>query len=386
MRMREKLLNLVVGCSLFFTASMAHAAKPATLMYVANEGEHNVMVVNLDTEQVLATLQTGNNPHAVVFAGGNKAYINNRGSQYLTVIDTERLEVSGTIPLQATSFQLALSPDGETLAVSYKDALMVSLVDVSSNLIVATIPIGETPADGFSEKPMKHPFWNKDGSYLYVQNNIENKIVIIDPVTFAIAAEIAMPGSNHDLVSSANGETLYAVNQNTDSGTSLTVIDAVYDYVITDITIPLLPGEVGFGHHGDLTPNGKIFYFCNEGGYSVTLVDTVNMQVIKSIIVGNGAGHPVFSNNNQKVFIIPHKDNMVSVIDASSQEVIANIPAGVGKKLAHSSYVSADGKYLYAINVYDQNIVKIDTSNLNVVSTIAVGKKALAFGVTTAQL
>jgi len=386
MRMREKLFNLAVGCSLLFTTAMAHAAKPTTLMYVANEGEHNVMVVNLTTEQILATLPTGNNPHAVVFAGDNKAYINNRGSQYLTVIDTEQLEVSGIIPLQATSFQLSLSPDGETLAVSYKDALMVSLIDVASNIITATIPIGETPADGFPEKPMKHPHWNKDGSYLYVQNNIENKIVKIDPATFSIVAEIAMPGSNHDLVPSANDKTFYAVNQNTDTGTSLTIIDAENDTVTNDITIPLLPGEVGFGHHGDLTPNGKTFYFCNEGGYSVTLIDTVNMQVIKSIIVGNGAGHPVFSKDNQKVFVIPHKDNIVTVIDASSQEVIANIPAGEGKKLAHSSYISADGKFLYVINVGDQNIVKIDTVNLNVVSTIAIGKKALAFGTTTGQL
>lgn len=378
-----KLPGIILFCLIFFSAAVAGSAKHATLMYVANEGDHNVMVVNLDTEEIIADIPTGNAPHAIVFAGG-KAYVNNRGSDYLTVIDTESLEVSGEIPLQAVSFQLALSPDGKTVAVSYKNALMVSLVDVASDT-VSTLWLGESPEGDYPEKPMKHPHWSKDGSHLYVQNNISDRIIKIDIDSFAVTAEIVMPGSNHDLVLSANGKIMYAVNQNTDTGTSLTVIDAETDSIINDINIYLLPNETGFGHHGGLTPNGKTFYFCNEGGYSVSLIDTVNMEVIKSIEVAT-ARHPVFSKNNRKVFIIPHKDNIVSVIDAHSEEVIEDIEAGTGNRIAHSSYITNDSKYLYVINVYDQNIVKIDTVTMDVVSIIAIGQKALAFAVTNAQL
>ncbi|MDH4318784.1 MAG: hypothetical protein OEV64_10375 [Desulfobulbaceae bacterium] len=385
MRMKDGFIKIIFAFSIILVTATAYAAKPTTLMYVANEGDNNVMVVDLSTEQIIATIPTGKVPHAIVFAAGN-AYVNNRGSKFLTVIDTKTLEAVGVIPLQAISFQLALSPDGELLAVSYKDALMVSIIDVASNVILATVPLGETPEGGFPENPMKHPHWSKDGKFLYVQNNIEKTIVKIEAETFAIAAEIPMPGSNHDLVPSANDKIIYAVNQDTNSGTSLTVIDAENDKVINDITVPLLPGETGYGHHGDLTPNGKTFYFCNEGGNSVTLIDTTSMQVIKSLVVGWGAGHPVFSNDNQKVFIVPHKDNVISVIDVATQEVVANITAGVGKNFAHSSYVTNDGKYLYVLNVNDKKLVKIDTVSLSVVSTIPVGTKALAFGITSAQL
>ena len=378
-----KQLAVLTGTMVLFFATIVGATKPAPLMYVANEGDHNVMVVNLHTEEVIAQIPTGNAPHAIVFAD-SKAYVNNRGSDFLTVIDTETLKVDKEIPLQATSFQLALSPDGKTIAVSYKNALMVSLVDVVSDT-VSTLELGEEPSGGFPEKPMKHPYWSKDGKYLYVQNNIDDILIKIDIDTFTIAAEICMPGSNHDLVPSANGKILYAVNQNTATGTSLTIIDAGYNSIIKDIEIPLLPGEEGFGHHGDLTQNGKTFYFCNEGGYSVTLVDTATLEVRKSIEVGYGAGHPVFSQDNSKVFVIPHKDNILSVIDSQSEEVIEDIEAGVGNKIAHSSYISNDGKYLYVVNVYDQDIVKIDTKTLEVISTIAIGQKALAFAVTTSQ-
>ncbi len=377
--MKGTLFYVVMLC-----AVLVSTAESATLMYVANEGDHNVTVVNLDTEKIIKEeIPTGKAPHAIVFAGG-KAYVNNRGSEYLTVIDTETLEVSGEIPLEAISFQLALSPDGETIAVSYKNAIMVSLVDVATDT-VSTLYLADPLAEGFSEKPMKHPHWSKDGTHLYVQNNIDDHIIKIDvdSAVFSVETEIPMPGSNHDLVPSANDKIMYAVNQNTATGTSLTVIDAEKDEIIKDIPIPLLEDEIGFGHHGGLTRNGKTFYFCNEGGRSVSLVDTVTMEVRKNLVVGNGAGHAVFSKNNQKVFIIPHKDNIVSVIDTQSEEVIEDIAAGLGGKIAHSSYITNDGKYLYVINVPDQNIVKINTVTMQVVSTIHVGQKALAFAVTT---
>lgn len=54
------------------------------------------------------------------FGSGNlcKIFVNNRGSKELTVIDANTMAVAATIlPLPATSFQLALAPDGKTLAV-----------------------------------------------------------------------------------------------------------------------------------------------------------------------------------------------------------------------------------------------------------------------------
>ncbi len=290
--MRGSLFYVIMLC-----AVLVSTAESATLMYVANEGDNTVTVVNLETEKIVTEIPTGegSTPHAIVFAKG-KAYVNNRGSEYLTVIDTEALEVRGEIPLEAISFQLALSPDGETIAVSYKNALKVSFVDVATDT-VSTLHLADPPVGGFLEKPMKHPHWSKDGTHLYVQNNIDNHLVKVDVASgnYAVAKEIPMPGSNHDLVPSANDKIMYAVNQNTLTGTSLTVIDAEHDEIIQDIPIPLLEDEIGFGHHGGLTRNGKTFYFCNEGGHSVSLVDTVKLEVRKTLVVGNGAGHSVFS-------------------------------------------------------------------------------------------
>jgi len=52
-----------------------------------------------------------------------------------------------TIDLPATSFQLAISPDGKTLAVAYKDALKLSLIDTASDTITKTVDLGEVKGE-----------------------------------------------------------------------------------------------------------------------------------------------------------------------------------------------------------------------------------------------
>ena len=130
--------------------------------FVTNEGDNNLIVVDLNTEKTVRVLPTGKAPHALAFTNKGKGYVNNRGSKDLTVIDGNRFEVITTIPLSATSFQLALSPDGKTLAVAYKDALKVSLIDTSTDSVIKTISIGREPEWAFKGAMMRHPYWSRD--------------------------------------------------------------------------------------------------------------------------------------------------------------------------------------------------------------------------------
>ena len=88
------------------------------------------------------------------------------------MIDANKLDVIKTIALPATSFQLALSPDGKTLAVACKDALKVSLIDTATEAIVKTVAIGKEPEGVFKGAMMKHPYWSKDGLHLIEENRV----------------------------------------------------------------------------------------------------------------------------------------------------------------------------------------------------------------------
>jgi YVTN family beta-propeller protein len=378
---RVKIVSVFLSWSLLLCAA-AFATDSGRFAYVPNEGDNNLMVVDLNAERVIKTLPTGKTPHALAFTKQGKCYVNNRGTKDLTVIDANRFEVIGTIPLPAASFQLALSPDGKTLAVAYKDVLKVSLIDTGSDAIVRTVSIGREPEGVFKGAMMKHPCWSRDGKFVYASDNVNDTIVRIDAATGDIKAAISLPGTNHCLYPSKDGKLLYALNETTrGGGTSITLIDSRTDKVVKDIPIPLEAGEQGRGHHGEFSKDGRYFFFCNEGGRTVAVMDTARKEIVKIIKVGMGPGHPCMTGDGKYIFVIHHRDNVLTVIDVAKQEVIKNIPVGTGKKQAHRGYFTPDGKYFYMINAQDNVLNKIDVSRMEVVSKIAVGNSAMTFGI-----
>jgi len=373
------LLSLLLITGMFIGESSS--APSDRFAYVPSEGDNNLMIIDLNTEKLVKTLPTGKTPHALAFTKNGKGYINNRGTKDLTVIDGNKFEVIKTILLPATSFQLALSPDGKTLAVAYKDALQVTLLDTATDTIIKTITIGKETEGAFKGAMMKHPYWSRGGKYLYASDNVNNNIVKINVDSFEIKAIIPLFGSNHYLHPSPDGKLLYAVNETTKTGTSVTVIDSTTDKIVKNISIPLEEGEKGLGHHGEFTKDGKYFFVCNEGGRTVAVIDTAKLEVVKTLKAGMGAGHPSMSRDGKYIFVIHHNDNVVVVIDTARQEVLKSIVVGEGKKQAHGSYFSPDGKYFYMINAADNMLVKIDAKKLEVLSRIPVGKSAMYFGI-----
>jgi YVTN family beta-propeller protein len=159
------------------------------------------------------------------------------------------------------------------------------------------------------------------------------------------------------------------------------LIDTQTDRVVKNIVVPLQPGEQGHGHHGEFSRDGRHFFFCNEGGWTVAVIDTAKKEIVKTIEVGMGPGHPCVTADGKYLFVIHHRDNVVTVIDVAREKVIKKISVGTGKKQAHRGYFTPDGKYFYMINAQDGMMNKIDVSGMEVVTKIAVGKSAMNFGI-----
>ena len=374
--------HFVIVMVLLSFCFIGYASASDRFAFVTSEGDNNLTIINLSTEKVVKTLPTGKISHALAFTKDGKGYVNNRGSKELTVIDGNKFEVIRTIALPATSMLVALSPDDKTLAVVYKDALKVSFLDTATDTIIKTIAIGKEPDGVFKGAMMRHPYWSKDGNFVYATDDVNNSIMKIDAKTAEIKAAIALPGPSHYLHPFSDGKLLYSVNEAEKGGkTSVTVIDSNTDKIVKDVPIPLETGEQGSLHHGEFTRDGKYFFVCNEGGRTVAVLDTAKQEIVKTIKAGMGAGHPAMTRDGKYIFVVQHKDNVVTAIDVDKQEVVKNISVGVGKKQAHASYFTPDGKYLYMINAEDNVMNKIDVAKMEVVSKVPVGKSSMFFGI-----
>lgn len=348
---------------------------------VASEADNNVVVVDLATEKVDRVLPTGKVPHAMAIAPGGKIFVNNRGSRELTVIDGMAMKVAGAVPLPASSFQLAASPDGKTLAVAYRDALKLSLVDVAGGTVVKTIDVASMPAGGFKGAMMKHPYWTPDGRFVYVADGVNQTIVKVDVVRGAVAGTVATGVANHYLHPSPDGKLLYAVNEKRGGDTSLMLIDAATDAIVKDLPVALAEGEKPLGHHGAFTRDGRHFLFCNEGGQRISVLDTSRKEWVKTIPTGKGPGHAALSPDGKRFFVVHHHDGVITVIDAERLEAVRNIRIGNGSQQAHAAWFTPDGKYFYAVAAGDNTLVKVDTAAMEVVGRMQVGPKSMFFAI-----
>lgn len=362
------------------TATTAFAASER-LALVSSEKDNSVTVLDLLTEKEVKVLPTGKVPHAMAASPSGKIFVNNRGSKELTVIDANTMTVAATIPLPATSFQLALAPDGKTLAVVYQDALKLSLVDVATNEILRTVDIGEMPAD-FKGAMMKHPSWSPDGKFVYCPESVGRTIVKVEAATGTVVKKIALQVVNHYLHASPDGKLLYAVNESSKEGTtSLTLIDPATDTVVAELPLPLDSGEKGGGHHGAFSPDGRYFFFANLESSGLHVLDVASRKWVKVIKTGKGPGHPAISPDGKYFFIVHHKDGVISVVDIARQEFVKDIKIGDGSKQAHAAYFTPDGKYFYAAASEDNVMAKIDVAKMELISTMPVGKASMFFAI-----
>ena len=156
-----------------------------------------------------------------------------------------------------------MSPDGTYAYVSNQSAGMLSVLDLATNTVSTTIPMGANPTT------VK---FSADGTRAYVTNEFSNAVYVVDTAT-KVSGTIAVGTTPIDIVLSPDGRTAYVTNftgfsaQDINPG-AVSVIDLDTNTVVDTI-------EVGDGPVGaTLSPDGTKVYVVNSGG-SLSVIDVV---------------------------------------------------------------------------------------------------------------
>ena len=106
----------------------AGTAAAAPFAYITNQGSHDVSVVDLATQAVVATVPVGRSPAGVAAASASgRVYVSNPDSKSISVIDMRRQAVVATLPAGLGPVGIDVSPDGRLLAAAdwYANRLLV---------------------------------------------------------------------------------------------------------------------------------------------------------------------------------------------------------------------------------------------------------------------
>ena len=356
-----RILSSVLAALLLLAAPSALAQSPPSsaetaapdaasgpMLYVCNQGEATVSVVDMQTQAVTETVdlkalgfsENAKPHHAVAEPDGSHWYLTLIGENTVLKFDRNN-DIVGRLDFEVPGL-LSLHPTKDLLVVGRS----MSAVNPPKRVgMVKRSDLSVTQMDTFFPRP--HALTVKgDGRYAYTASLAANQILSVDLETEETDLT-RLPGTTQTFVQFAetpDGKTLIAGGQMTGQ---LLFFDVSTPPAVT-VTDTVEVGKQPW--HPVISPDGKTAYVPNKGSNSISVVD-IPSRTVTATITGNGIAQPhgaaltpdgrylFVSNNNRNGTYTPSGDNpkagTVTVVDTQTNEIVKVIevgtyPTGVG--------------------------------------------------------
>lgn len=325
----HKLWTLFLGATLTVAASTlavvleaqdVKVTDPRSVLMIVNRDSNDIGFMDLNTRKMIGRTFLGNNvnPHMVMMSPDGR-YVVTGGTRAnkAFIIDTRTLQLIKTIPVDIAPEHLAFSPDGRWYYQGNPDGDSVSVIDMQSLTKIKTIP-------GFVE-PLNITF-TPDGSKAYVGNYGAHWVGVIDV-------------RRHELLKKIQVAEVPGVAK---------LDPAKYLGEIKGINIAALSND------------GRYLYAADSDLNVVSVIDTREDRVIKTIRVGRNPWRIYMSHDGRYGITINNDDETISIIDTRSNSVAATLEAGpdmTGVNFAGGKafVISSTSGFVY---VYDMGSLK----------------------------
>lgn len=295
------------------------------LGYVDVQSNNSAAVFDAKTHGPVTTTITG------VAAGprfngisptSTKVYVPGGASSLVSVINIATNTITATVTVGSSPNTVATAPNGLKTYVTNEISGSVSVIDTSNNTVIGTITVGTLPL-GIAITP--------DGSTAFVCNFTSNNVSKIDLSTNSVVATIPVGTHPQEVAITPNGAKAYV----TDNGSNAVSVIDIATNTVTSVGVGAAPQDLA------ITPDGLHVYVENAGSSSVSVIDT-SLDTVTTTITGVG-----------------------------------NSPAGIA--------ITPDGGLAYVTSFGSNDVIVIDTSTNTIIGTIVVGSQPLGIAITPDQ-
>ncbi len=302
------------------------------------------------------------------------AYITNQDDDNVSVIDVATDTVIATIPVGIGPYGVAVTPDGTQVYVensgNHFDAWgtgtsSVSVINTASNTVTATVTVGNSTYGGSVAV-------TPDSTKAYVANSSDGTVSVILTATNTIAATVQVDDWPYAVAVTPDGSRVYVARL---WGNIVSVIDTATDTVTATVQM----GERADGVA--VLPVGTDVYVANEDTDTVSVIDTATNNVTTSIAVGHFPVCLAASPDSAKVYVANALGASISVIDTATKTVTATVPIPSTTQYGPFGIdVTPDGTRVYVAVLSNDAVSVIDTATNTVIDAVPVGTFPRAFG------
>ncbi len=204
-----------------------------------------------------------------------------------------------------------------------------------------------------------------DSGTLLVLNKSDNTVSLIDLRSKKIVATIPTGVGPHEVAVSPNGKLAVIANYGTgpQPGNTLTVIDVPGKKQLRTIDL----GEYR-RPHGITWLRGNEVAVTVEGSKALLVVDVETAKILSSVVTDQNVSHMVVvSPKHGRAFVANIGSGSVTVIDLVAKKKISDIQTGAG---AEGIDISKDEKEVWVTNRAANTVSVIDVASLKVTNTL----------------
>jgi PQQ-dependent catabolism-associated beta-propeller protein len=299
-----------------FAALLSSQAARATTLFVTNERDNTVTVLDSETLAIKKIIQVGARPRGIVMSPDHtEIFVCLGDDNRIDVINTKTLSVSRSISNVPDPELIAIDPKGERVYVANEEQSQVTVIDRAAGKIVA---VGGEP-EGLSVSP--------DLKTVVNTSELASMAFFIDTKTLKIEADVLVDQRPRVAQFTHDGKQVWV---SAEVGGTVSVIDAQTRTIIKKIGFdipgvqPELIQPVGILFSLD----GKRAYVALSHANHVAVVDTQTLKPIAYVLVGERPWHMALDPNGTKLYVANGNTNDLTVIDLKNLKPIRSVNVG----------------------------------------------------------
>ena len=290
------------------------------------------------------------------------AYVANLGSNTVSVVDVASQTVVATIAVGDNPDGVATTPDGTRAYVANFLSDNVSVIDTATNTVASTIDVGSGPV-GIAVSP--------DGTFAYVTNRGSNTVTVIRVDTNAPLTTLPVGAGPNAIAITPDGKFAYVTNSFTKSPGTVSVIDLHANAVTATVEVYRNPNRLA------ITPDGRFVYVSNFRSWNVAVIDTASNAVTTTVpLFGRPSG--VAINPNGAYVYVATLGGTVEVIETATNSISNVISVGSDPYGIATTHNGGAG---YVANFASGTLSVVDLGDEVSGATVVVGDKPFAVAV-----
>ena len=300
-------------------ATLLAAPALADEIWVSNEKDDTISVIDIDTLEVVRTIPTGERPRGITFSKDHSVlYVCASDSDAVQVMDPETGEILHDLPSGEDPEQFVLHPDNRRLYIANEDDAITTVVDTETRKVIAQIDVGIEP-EGMAVSP--------DGKIAITTSETTNMAHWIDTESQQLFANTLVDSRPRHAEFVKHGTELWVSSE---IGGTITVFDVATQAETAKIRFevqgvhPDRVQPVGF----ELTDDEKTAFVALGPANHLAVVNADTFEVEDYILVGRRVWHMEFNADKSLLFTTNGVSGDVTVVDVAKRKAIKTIKVG----------------------------------------------------------